>query len=209
MKIGIIGATGKAGNLILEEAVSRGIDVEAIVRDHRRLKHDVTYLEKEVADLTTDDIEGFDVLVSAYGAPRGEGFRFPEIMKHLIEITSGTPVRLLVIGGAGSLFTSDDRQERLYEMPNFPDAFKDISTNMGEMLTLLQNSQGLDWTYISPSRDFRFTGQRTGKYRIANDILSVNAMGNSEVSYADYAIAFVDEIQNHQHPRQHISVVSA
>ncbi|GEK29504.1 NAD(P)-dependent oxidoreductase [Furfurilactobacillus siliginis] len=208
MKIGIIGATGKAGNLILTEARSRHIDVLAIVRDHHRLQQDVPYLEKEIADLTTDDIEDLDVLVSAYGAPRGEGFRYPEVMQHLIDIVKGTTVRLLVIGGAGSLFTTANRTGRLYDEPNFPESFKDTSTNMGAALQLLQTSEDVDWTYISPARNFVFTGTKTGKYQLGADFLSFNAQGQSEISYADYAVAFVDEIQNHQHPYQHISVVS-
>ncbi|GAB6093277.1 NAD(P)-dependent oxidoreductase [Furfurilactobacillus curtus] len=208
MKIGVIGATGKAGALIMAEAQSRGIDVEAIVRDHHRLSTPVPYLEKDVMSLITDDIEDLDVLVSAYGAPRGEGYRYPLVTQHLIDITKQTGIRLMVIGGAGSLFTNQHRTNRLFDEPGFPEAFKDTSTNMGEALKRLQASDGVDWTYISPAENFVFNAPKTGKYQLGADFLSFNADGRSEISYADYAIAFVDEIQNHQHRNEHISVVS-
>ncbi|HAT53979.1 MAG TPA: NADH-flavin reductase [Lactobacillus sp.] len=208
MKIGIIGATGKAGNLIMQEALTRGIEVEAIVRDHRRIKGNVDYLERDINDLTTDDIEDLDVLVSAFGAPINAGHLYPEVMQHLIEITKQTGIRLMVVGGAGSLFTDAHHTSRLYDQPGFPEAIKDTSTNMGLALKELVASDGVDWTYVSPAENFLFKAPKTGHYQLGADFLSYNAAGRSEISYADYALAFVDEIENHQHVNEHISVVS-
>lgn len=73
MKIGIIGASGKAGNEILKEAKTRGHEVTAIVRNASKVQEqDIAILEKDVFELTAEDIKPFDAVVNAFGAAPGQ-----------------------------------------------------------------------------------------------------------------------------------------
>ncbi|MCF6160391.1 MAG: NAD(P)H-binding protein [Furfurilactobacillus sp.] len=210
MKIGIIGATNRTGNVILREAQSRDIDVEVILRDRRRVSSDAEVLEIEPTLLTSDDIEDLDVLVCAFGTGKlNDSSRlYPALIKHLIEITKQSSVRLMVVGSSSCLYTDAERSQRLFDEPGFPEAAKNSANSLNDVLKLLRASDGVDWTYISPAEKFVFRAPRTGHYQLGTDFRSYNAAGLCEVSYADYAIAFVDEIQNHQHINEHISVVS-
>lgn len=206
MKIGIIGATGKAGNLIMAEALKRNLDVTAIVRHPERLQAKVPYLQKDLFAVTQADLVDFDIVIDAFNAPVGQEEMHLSSIKHLIDLLTGTDVRLMVVGGAGSLYVSPDVQ--LVDAPDFPDAFKPTASMMRDGLQLLENSHDLKWTYISPAADFRFAGARTGKYRLGTRDLPVNQDGQSVVSYADYAQAFIDEAVAAKHLNQQISVVS-
>src|SRR4051812_32650005 len=106
MKVAIIGASGKAGSLILKEALERGHEVTAIVRNAAKLQNQsVAVLEKDVFDLKAEDLKAFDVVVNAYGAPFGQEHLHVEVGRVLIEALKGVPqTRLIVVGGAGSLF---------------------------------------------------------------------------------------------------------
>jgi putative NADH-flavin reductase len=167
MKIGIIGASGKAGSRILKEALDRGHDVTAIVRDASKLADkSVAYLEKDIADITTDGLKQFDAVVNAFGAPIGQEELHVLSMKVLIEALKGTPdTRLLVVGGAGSLYVDEAQTTRLYETPDFPEKTKPTAYNQMKSLELLQNTSGIKWTFISPSKIFDPNGKRTGSYK--------------------------------------------
>jgi putative NADH-flavin reductase len=211
MKIGIIGATGKAGNLITKEALDRGHDVTAIVRNASKVKDTTVHvLEKDVFDLEKGDLEGFDVVVNAFNAAPGEENLHITAGKKLINILENAgDTRLIVVGGAGSLFVDEDKTLRLIETPDFPEAYVPTAKNMLNNLLDLQNTNGLDWTYISPSAFFDFQGARTGKYVAGKDNLLANSKGDSYISYADYAIAVVDEIEQPKHRRERFTVGSA
>lgn len=105
MKIGIIGATGKAGSLIVKEASERGHDVTAIIRNVAKLADEkVAVLEKDVFELKAEDLQVFDVVVNAFGAPAGQEHLHVDAGRVLIEAVKGAPdIRLIVVGGAGSL----------------------------------------------------------------------------------------------------------
>jgi len=94
------------------------------------------------------------------------------------------------------------------ETPDFPDVFKPLASNMGKALKELRQRNDVKWTYISPAGDFQADGARTGKYILGGEELTLNSKGESVISYADYAIAFVDEIEKGNHIRQRISVVA-
>jgi len=114
MKIGVVGATGKAGSFIVKEALNRGHDVTAIVRDASKVdERDVRTLEKDIFDITAKDIEGLDAVVNAFGAPEGKEHLHVEAGQSLIHVFKQAPdVRLVVVGGAGSLFV-DERKRRV------------------------------------------------------------------------------------------------
>jgi len=210
MKIGIIGATGKAGSLIVKEASERGHDVTAIVRNAAKLVGEkVAVLEKDVFDLKTEDLQDFDVIVNAFGAPAGQEHLHVDAGRVLIEAVKGAPdTRLIVVGGAGSLFVDEAKTVRLIDTPEFPKEYVPTASNQGKNLEDLQNASGIKWTFISPAAYFNPEGKRTGSYQKGKDNLIVNAKGDSYVSYTDYAIAVLDEIENSRHINERFTLVS-
>lgn len=209
MKIGVIGATGKAGSLITKEALDRGHEVTAIVRNAAKVdQSNINVLEKEIFDIKADDIKDFDVIVNAFNSAPGQEKQHIEAGHILIEALKDAPsTRLLVVGGAGSLFVDDKKTTRVFETPDFPNAYLPTATNMGENLKELEYSEGIQWTYISPGGFFDAEGKRTGSYQSGGDVMILNKQGNSYISYADYAIAMLDEIEKPAHPNERFSVV--
>ncbi|USK74490.1 NAD(P)-dependent oxidoreductase [Peribacillus frigoritolerans] len=210
MKIGIIGASGKAGSLILKEALTRGHEVTAIVRDEAKVQiQGASVLEKDVFDLKAEDIKEFDVVVNAFGAAPGKEHLHVDAGKILIEAMKGAPqTKLIVVGGAGSLFVDEAKTIRVLDTPEFPKEYFATAYNQSKNLGDLQNATGIQWTFISPSAFFDPQGNRTGGYKLGKDNLLVNSKGESYVSYADFALAVLDEIENPQHINQRFTVVA-
>ena len=210
MKIGIIGATGKAGSLIYKEAADRGHEVTAIVRNTAKLENaNVAILEKDIFDLTGSDLQAFEAVVNAISTPPGQEHLHVEAGKSLIgaaKEANGT--RLIVVGGAGSLFVDEAKTIKLMETPDFPKEYLATATNQGKNLEDLQQSEGFEWTFVSPAAFFDPEGKRTGSYQTGKDNFIVNAKGESYVSYADYAIAIVDELENPKHINERFTVVA-
>lgn len=207
MKLAVVCANGKAGQKIVKEAVERGLDVTAVVREENSTVAQKV-LQKDLFDLTRDDLSGFDVVVDAFGAWTEETLpQHSTSLQHLCDILSGTDTRLLVVGGAGSLYTNPEHTACVAEGPGFPDAFKPLAAAMAKALGELRTRTDVKWTYISPASDFRAEGARTGKYILGGEELTLNAKGESVISYADYAIAMVDEATQGNHIQQRISVV--
>lgn len=193
MKIAVVCANGKAGKLIVKEAVDRGFDVTAIVReDNQSAAKNV--LKKDLFDLTAADLEGFDVVIDAFGAWTEDVLPMHSTsLKHLCDVLSGTDTRLLVVGGAGSLYVNSEHTACVSDGPDFPDIFKPLAAAMAKALGELRERKDVKWTYISPAGDFQAEGARTSKYILAGEELTLNSKGESVISYADYAIAMVDE----------------
>jgi len=210
MKIGIIAASGKAGATSLKEAVSRGHEVTAFVRDASKIQDGgVKVVQKDVFQLSAEDVAGLDAVVNAFGAPLGQEHLHAEAGHALIKTFRGAPdTRLIVVGGAGSLYVDEAKTLRLVDTPEFPDMFKGTASAQARNLEELKESVGVKWTFVSPSAFFNPEGKRTGTYRTGKDNLLVNSAGESHVSYADYAIAIVDEIENPQHLNERFTVVS-
>ena len=207
MKLAVVCANGKAGQKIVKEAVERGLDVTAVVREENSTVAQKV-LQKDLFDLTRDDLSGFDVVVDAFGAWTEETLpQHSTSLQHLCDILSGTNTRLLVVGGAGSLYTNPEHTACVAEGPGFPDAFKPLAAAMAKALGELRTRTDVKWTYISPAGDFQAEGARTGKYILGGEELTLNAKGESVISYADYAIAMVDEATQGNHIQQRISVV--
>ena len=208
MKLAVIGANGKAGKLIVKEAVNRGLDVTAVVRgDNTTVAQEV--LKKDLFDLTAADLKGFDVVIDAFGAWTEETLpQHSTSLKHLCDILSGTDTRLIVVGGAGSLYVNPEHTVCVADSPDFPDVFKPLAAAMAKALGELRARRDVKWTYISPAGDFRADGARTGKYSLGGEELTLNSKGESMISYADYAIAMVDEAVNGGNIQKRISVVS-
>ena len=207
MKIAVICANGKAGKLIVKEAVSRGLDVTAVVRGENATEAKEV-LKKDLFDLTADDLKRFDVVIDAFGAWTEETLPLHSTsLKHLCDILSVTETRLLIVGGAGSLYVNPEHTVCVADGPDFPDAFKPLASAMAKALSELRERKDVKWTYISPAGDFQAEGERTGKYILGGEELTLNSKGESIISYADYAIAMVDEAVNGNHIQKRISVV--
>lgn len=206
MKIGIIGASGKAGSTILTEARMRHHDVTAIIRNRDKItKEHVNILEKEVFDLTRHDLHHFDVVVNAFGSHPGEEHLHVEFGRFLISLLEGSRTKLFVVGGAGSLFI--DGKTRLIDIPDYPKEYREIAIQQLQNLVDLQNSS-IKWTFLSPSALFDSDGPRTGHYILGKDHLLLNSQQISYVSYADYAVAVLDEIESPIHENTRFTVAS-
>ncbi|SDS50455.1 hypothetical protein SAMN05444162_1615 [Paenibacillaceae bacterium GAS479] len=209
MRIGIIGATGKAGSLIADEAERRGHHVTAIVRDSSKVKNlSLNILEKEVFQLTGADLQPFDVVVNAFGAIPGQEQQHTEAGRSLIKALKEAPdTRLIVVGGAGSLYVDEAKSIRVMDTAEFPKEYLPTASSQGQNLADLQQAEGINWTFLSPAAFFDPAGKRTGSYTKGGDRLIVNSKGNSYISYSDYAIAIVDEVEQAAHRNERFSVV--
>jgi hypothetical protein len=208
MKIAVICANGKAGKLIVEEAIARGADVTAVVRGENQSAAKKV-IQKDLFDLNAADLEDFDVVVDAFGAWTPETLpQHSTSLKHLCDLVSGRETRLLVVGGAGSLYVNPEHTVQVMDGADFPEMFKPLASNMGRALDELRTRTDVKWTYISPAGDFQADGAGTGKYILGGEELILNSKGESVISYADYAVAMVDEALNGNHIQQRISVVA-
>lgn len=208
MKIAVVCANGKAGKLIVQEAVDRGLDVTAVVRGQNQTAA-AKAIQKDLFDLSAGDLAGFDVVIDAFGAWIEETLpQHSTSLKHLCDILSGTDTRLLVVGGAGSLYVNPEHTACVADGPYFPLQFLPLARAQGKALTELRERNDVNWTFVSPAGDFQADGARTGKYILGGEELTLNSKGDSVISYADYAIAMVDEAVGGDHIRQRISVVA-
>ena len=207
MKIAVVAANGKAGQLIVEEAVKRGHDVTAIVRSENKTQAQ-HLLKKDLFDLTKEDLAGYDVVATAFGAWTPETLPLhSKSIEHFNDLLAGTNTRFLVVGGAGSLYVDKEKKVRLVDTAEFPAEYKPLASAQADELDLLRTKKDLNWTFVSPAAEFIPDGARTGEYILAGDFFTVNEAGESKISYADYAIAFVDEIESGKHIQERISVL--
>jgi len=196
MKVAIIGANGKSGSNLVQEALKQGHEVTAIVRNKEYKNGDVKVVYKDVFELTKADLAGFDAVISAFAAWTPETFGLhKKVAKHLADALSGTKTRLLVIGGAGTLYV-DDKQTMVMDTPSFPAEYMGVAKATAESFFELKDRTGVLWTYVSPAGDYDANGARTGKYVLGGDNLILNSKNESYISYADLALAVIDELKN-------------
>ncbi len=207
MKVAVVCANGRVGSLVVKEAVERGLEVTAVVRNENRTIADKV-IQKDLFDLAKADLEGFDAVVDAFGVWQEEELpNHSKSLKHLCDLLSGKKTRLLVVGGAGSLYVNPEHTAIVCEGPDFPPQFLPLAKAQGKALEELRKRNDVQWTFLSPAADFQAEGERTGAYILAGEELTLNSRGESIISYADYAIALVDEITEGNHIQQRISVV--
>ena len=207
MTIAVVAANGRAGRLIVEEAVNRGVDVTAVVRsENKTVAKNV--IQKNIMDLTAEDLKGFDVVIDCFGTWKVEDLpQHTTTSQHLCDILSGTDTRLLIIGGAGSLYIDKTHTTQVYQTPDFPKEYLPTATAQANELTELRKRNDVKWTFVSPAGDFQAEGERTGKYILAGEEFTLNSKGESIISYADYAVAMVDEATKGNNIQKRISVV--
>ncbi len=211
MQIVVIGATGFVGSAILNEALQRGHEVTAIVRDPGKLKpHPKLHPQK--ADVQNEDevarlVAGHDAVISAFNP----GWSNPNIydlqVKGTRAIINGVKKagvkRLLFVGGAGSLEVKPGVQS--VDLPGFPAEYKQGALATREALNMLRKETSLEWSFLSPSADMS-PGQRTGKFRLGTDQLLKDTNGESRISVQDYAMAMIDEVERPAHIRRRFTV---
>lgn len=208
MRIAVVAATGKAGRKIVKEAADRGMEVTAFVRNGAQIDGAKEIVVKDIFALTKEDLQGFDAVVDAFGAWTPETLpQHGTTLTHLCDILSGSETRLLVVGGAGSLYVNKEHTACVADGPDFPNSWKPLAGAMAKALGELRERKDVKWTYISPAADFQADGERTGAYILGDEELTLNERGESILSYADYAIAMVDEIEKGSHIGHRISVV--
>ena len=201
MKVALIGATGNVGSRILTELLSRGHEVTGIMRHPEKLQpHDRLVAQR--GDI--NDEAGLAQLLARHDAVISSVKFQPVEPRILIEAVKRAGVkRLLVVGGAGSLEVAPNVQ--LVDTPDFPAAYKPEALAGRDFLNVLRGEREIDWTFLSPSALF-VPGERTGKFRLGTDRLLVGANGESKISFEDYAIALVDELETPRHSRQRFTV---
>lgn len=208
MKIAVVGSNGRVGSLVVKEALNRGHEVTGIGNGSNK-SNCHNYINKDALNLTQEELVKFDVVVDAVGGWTPDTIpNITNVMNHLANILSNTNVRLIVVGGAGSLYVNKERTITVDMGPDFPDSWKPLSNAHGKGLNTLRCSNKLNWTYISPACNFVADGKRTGEYKLGGEELIFNSQGESEISYEDYAIALVDVIESEKYNKKRISVVS-
>jgi uncharacterized protein len=198
--VALIGASGRAGSAILKELSDRGHKVTAIARNPEKIATlpNVTAKKGDVFDKNglAALLKDHDAVVSAVHFSASDPSALIEAVR------AAGAKRYLVVGGAGSLEVAPGK--RLVDQPDFPAAYKAEALKGGEFLDLLKGEKQLDWTFLSPSALF-VAGERTGKFRLGKDTLLTHDKGSS-ISFEDYAIALVDEIEKPAHSRARFTV---
>lgn len=207
MKIAVIGANGKQGSLLVKEAMSRGHEVVGVARSGESLASKT--IAKDVFDIIYDDVKDCEVIIDALGF--FEESKLPlhgKSLRHLCNILENQNNRLLVVGGAGSLYVDPEHKVQLLDTAEFPAMFKPLASAQAKTLEDLRKVDNVKWTFLSPAADFQAYGERTGEYKLGGEELTLNAKGESGISYADYAIAMIDEAENASYVGKRFSVVS-
>lgn len=196
MKIAIIGASGKTGVNLVNEALKQGYDVTAIVRNKEYKNDDVKVVHKDIFELTKADLAGFGAVISAFGAFTDATFPlYKKVAVHLANLLSGSSTRLIIVGGAGTLLV-DDKGTMAMDTPGFPPEYMGVARAAAESFFELKTKSDVLWTYVSPAGDYDADGARTGKYVLGGDNMILNSQNESYISYADLAIAIIDELKN-------------
>lgn len=199
-QVALIGASGHAGSRLLAELSDRGHQVTAIARnrDNIELLPGVSAKQGDAGDREALAVllKGHDAVISALP------FRTSDVKTLVGALRDAGVSRYLVVGGAGSLEVAPG--EKLIDQPDFPEAYQPEARAGGEFLDFLRGVEDLEWTFLSPSAEF-VAGRRTGRFRLGNDELLTHE-GGSRISFEDYAVAMVDELETPTHVRQRFTV---
>ena len=214
MKIVLFGVTGNVGRRVAAEALSRGHEVVGVVRDPgavaasdprvRLVKGDATNVDS-VAEI----VKGADAVVSAISPrPNARGLAAPSLVANARAVIAGLRragvKRVLFVGGAGSLEVAPGQQ--LVDQPGFPEAYRAEALEGRDALGVWRSEAGgLDWSYLSPAAEIA-PGERTGRYRTTGDQFLVDAAGKSFITFEDYAVAVLDELEHPRHVARRFGV---
>ncbi|MEW1644324.1 NAD(P)H-binding protein [Streptomyces sp. NPDC091219] len=210
MKLVLFGATGMVGSRIATEASARGHQVLAVSRSGQSPVPGVTATAADAADpdRVAEVARGADAVASACVPPRdGSDPRDPFLALNealVAGVRAAGAGRLMVVGGAGSLEVAPGRA--ISDQPGFPEAYlPEAHAHRAVLAYYRALDDDLDWTYVSPAAEIA-PSTRTGRFRVGGDRLMTDEQGRSSISAEDYAVAFVDELEEHAHPRARMSV---
>lgn len=209
-KLVVFGATGYAGGKIGAEALRRGHEVVGVARNAGSVPEGVEAQQGSLHDeeFVAQVAKDADVIVVATPARAIDGKKLIDAVPGLVRVAREHSVRLSFVGGASSLLVAEGGP-RLFDTPEFPAEYKEEAGNHAEVLYLLREQpEDLDWFYVSPAAEFGAwtAGERTGKFRLGGDILLTDENGKSHIGGDDYAIAYVDEIEQPKHRRARFTV---
>lgn len=208
----LIGASGFVGSAILNEALNRGHKVTAVVRNPEKITVSTPNLAVIKADATDPEVlaglaKGKDAVISAYNPGWGNPRQYEETLENYPKIVEGAKrsgvKRLLVVGGAGTLFVKPGL--RLVDTGVLPEAWLPGVKSLGEFyLNTLVGEKEIDWVFFSPAGNLGNMGPgvRTGKYRLGKDDMLFDEKGESFISVEDYAVAMIDELEQESHHRE-------
>ncbi len=209
MNIVLIGASGFIGSALRQEALARDHRVTAVVSDPSRLPSEpgLTAVRLDVLDSErlSAELRGKDAVVSAFSGHAQQDVRgyYLQGLRSIIGAARAAGIRLLLVGGAGSLEVAPGKQ--LLDTPEFPAQWKASAEGARDALGLLRAETELEWTVLSPSALIE-PGPRSGRFRLGGDQLLVGEDGQSRISTADYAAAMIDELEKPQHARRRFTV---
>ncbi|MGT2926089.1 NAD(P)-dependent oxidoreductase [Streptococcus cuniculipharyngis] len=207
-KIAVIASNGMAGRHIVAELVARGHEVTGFARGEINQSQAQSYVQKDLFDLTKVDLAGFDAVVDAFGTFSPETLHLHEkVVAFLADLLAGSETKLLIVGGAGSLYVNDDHSLQLFETPDFPAEFYDLAKAQAGALALIRQRQDVKWTFVSPAAEFEVDLPITGEYLLAGEVFTLNDKGQSAISYADYAKGFVAILESGQHLQERVSLL--
>ncbi|KYN23949.1 NAD-dependent dehydratase [Vibrio cidicii] len=209
MKVAVLGASGWIGSQIVEEAVTRGHQVIALVRNPSAIERqdvEVRQLDVLAEQDFAQTLQGVDTVIASIGGRAAGNHDMVErsAAKLLEQLPNVGVKRLLWVGGAGSLEVAPGVQ--LVTVPDFPAEYKDEALAQSQALQLFRHSDSpLNWTFVSPAAEI-FPGEKMGQFRVGGDQLLTDAQGHSKISVADFASAMLDELETAKHAKQRISV---
>ena len=207
MNILVIGANGNAGRRIVEKALKAGHQVTGVVRREGAIEG-IQTIVKDALQLTKQELTQFDVVVNATSAFTPDAYHLQtDLTLLLVKALANTNMRLIVVGGAGSLYVDEDHTVQLYDTPDFPEEYLGLAKAQGNAIDILRKFSNVDWTFFSPAADFDEKGVESKDYILGNENFILNKDGNSYISYETYAQILVDEINNHKFSRQRFTAV--
>lgn len=207
MKVAIIGASGFIGSAILNEALSRGHDITAIVRNPEKVTVSNPRLNVKKGDVIKEEelislLKGNEAVISAYSA--NDSSSYVKAITSIINATKKAGItRLLAVSGAGSLEVKPGVQ--LLDTPEFPAEWKDGATATRDAFDVIKQVTDLDWSVLSPAMVIE-PGVRTGMFRLGKDQVLFNDKGESKISTADFAVALLDELERPAHIKQRFTL---
>lgn len=209
MKIALYGATGNIGKRILQEALNRGHEVTAVVRDTNKINIVNIHLKVTTGDILNPEdvshrVKSHDIVISAYGPGNDDPKVVGKVYQSLNKGMKKAGVkRVILVGGAGSLQVAPGLE--LVDTPEFPASWKPAALAHREVLYFYKNEKELEWTYASPAALIE-PGKRTGKFRWGENQLVADETGHSKISMEDFAVAILDVAEQRKYVQKRFTV---